>query len=408
MSFEPFDRAEVLLHHHDRADARGGFPARLEEVLGAAACETARGVIRSWPGYRPSPLHALRGLADQLGIAGLYYKDESRRFGLGSFKALGGSYAVLRLLARELSESTGRPVPDADVVAGKLSEAAGNITVVTATDGNHGRSVAWGAQMFGCRCFIYMHSGVSKGRAAAVEDLGARVVWVDGNYDDSVRQAAADAAEHGWFVVSDTSWEGYSEMPRQVMAGYTVMTDEIAGQLPGGVVPTHVFVQGGCGGLAGAVLAHFWRTFGERCPRFVVVEPDRADCLYKSARNGRRTDVHITDETVMAGLSCGEVSLLGWEILNAGANDYMTITDELVAPAMSLLAEGAAGDKPIVAGESAVAGLAGLIAARRNSNLSRRLGLDERSLVLVFGTEGATDPAIYRSIVGRAPEEVAA
>ena len=408
MNLEQLDQAAVSLHHHAPADARGSCPAYPEDLLAVADCETARGVIASWPGYRPSPLHVLKGLAHDLGIAGLYYKDESERFGLGSFKALGGAYAVLRLLAREISIRTGCPVSDTDVVTAKFPEAAGKITVITATDGNHGRSVAWGAKQFGCECFIYMHTGVSKARAAAVEDFGATVVWVDGNYDDSVRRAAADAAANGWFVVSDTSWEGYTDIPRHVMAGYTTMTEEIAGQLPAGEIPSHVFVQGGCGGLAGAVLGHLWQMHGENCPRFIVVEPDRADCLYKSACNGRPTDVRVTDETLMAGLSCGEVSLIGWEILSAGANDFMTITDDLVAPVMTLLAKGVNGDQSIVAGESAVAGLAGLIAARRNPDLSERLALDEHSRVLVFGTEGATDPVIYRYIVGSAPEDVAA
>jgi len=385
VNFEPFDGASVTLHHHASADTRGAYPAQLDDVLGASVCETARTAISNWSGYRLSPLHMLDGLAAELGIANLYYKDEGKRFCLGSFKALGGAYAVRRLLARE--------VPDA----------ASDITVVTATDGNHGRSVAWGAKQCGCPCFIYMHAGVSKGRVAAVESFGATVVRVDGNYDDSVRAATKDAAANGWFVVSDTSWGGYSETPRHVMAGYTVMTAEIAQQLPAAVIPTHVFVQGGCGGLAGAVLNHLWQTWGENCPRFIVVEPDRADCLYRSSSNGYLTNVHITEESIMAGLSCGEVSLLGWQILNAGANDFMTISDDLVAPTMTLLA---AGDPPIVAGESAIAGLAGMIAARRKPALSDALALDESSRVLVFGTEGATDPAIYQSIVGRAPEDV--
>ena len=386
MNFEPFDQARIALHHHASVEARGAYPQQLDDVLSASACETARTAISKWPGYRPSPLHILDGLAGELGIASLYYKDESKRFGLGSFKALGGAYGVLRLLARETPKRA-------------------DITVVTATDGNHGRSVAWGAGQFGCRCVVYMHAGVSKGRVAAVESFGATVVRVDGNYDDSVREASKDAAANGWFVVSDTSWEGYSETPRDVMAGYTVMTAEVAQQLPSNVIPTHVFVQGGCGGLAGAVLNHLWQIWGEDCPRFIVVEPDRADCLYRSSSNGYRTDVRITDESIMAGLSCGEVSPLGWKILDAGASDFMTIDDDLVAPTMTMLADGS---PPIVAGESAIAGLAGMIAARRNSALSDALTLDESARVLVFGTEGATDPAIYRSIVGRAAEDVTA
>lgn len=408
MNFEPFDRANIMLHHNAASDSRGPYPASLDKVLSATACETARSVIESWPGYRASPLYQLDALAEELRIADLRYKDESRRFGLGSFKALGGAYALLRLLAQKIRSQSGQQVPDADIVTGKVAKAASAITVVTATDGNHGRSVAWGAKQFGCKCFIYMHEGVSKRRARAVENLGAKVVWTPGNYDDSVHRAAEDAAANGWFVVSDTSWEGFSEMPRHVMAGYTMMTAEINRQLPKDAIPTHVFVQGGCGGLAGAVLNHLWQTYGERCPRFIVVEPDRADCLYRSSKNGGLTAVHITKETIMAGLSCGEVSLLAWQILSAGADDFMIINDDLVAPTMTLLADGLAGGGPIVAGESAIAGLAGMIAARRDPALSKRLNLDDSSRVLVFGTEGATDPVIYQSIVGRAPEDVAA
>ena len=408
MTLDAFDGATLAVHHHRPPASRGAFPAGLDAVLSDEACGHAREVIAGWPGYRPTPLRTLDGLAGELGIGALYYKDEGDRFGLGSFKALGGAYAVLRLLASEIPKRTGGDAPDGDIVKGKFAGAAAEITVVTATDGNHGRSVAWGARQFGCRCRIYMHRNVSKGRAEAVEALGATVVWVDGHYDDSVRQAARDADRNGWFVVSDTSWEGYADMPRHVMAGYTLMTAETMAQLPPGVNPTHLFVQGGCGGLAAAVLFHFWRSYGDDCPRFVVVEPDRADCLFQTARNGRLTDVEITEETVMAGLSCGEVSHLGWTILDAGANDFLTITDALVAPAMTLLADGTGGDPPVVAGESAVAGLAALIAARRNPALAEALDLTPSSRVLLLGTEGATDPVIYESIVGRAPEDVAA
>jgi len=199
--------------------------------------------------------------------------------------------------------------------------------------------------------------------------------------------------------------KGYEELPRQVMAGYTVMTSEILGQIADRPPLTHVFVQGGVGGLAAAVCSHFWQAFGADRPRFVIVEPDRADCLFQSAVNDRPTTVKIHEDTIMAGLSCGEVSSLGWEILGTGCDDFMTISDDLVAPVMRQLADGSR-DQPIVAGESAVAGLAGLIAARRSRKLSEALGLDEHSRILIIGTEGATDPEIYRSIVGRSASAV--
>lgn len=407
MNFSQFDQAEIALHSNTRAESGQPYAAHLDDILNRADCATAQHVIEGWNGYRPTPLHTLNGLADDLGLAALYYKDEGSRFGLGSFKALGGAYAVLRLLAREIPKLTGQPASDADISAGKYAEFIKGLTVITATDGNHGRSVAWGARQFGCPCKIYMHAGVSKARRKAVADLGAEVVGIDGSYDESVHAAAADAAANGWFIVSDTSYEGYMDLPRHVMAGYTVMTSEIMEQFPDRKPPSHVFVQGGVGGLAGAVCGHFWQAYGADRPRFVIVEPDRAACLYQSALHGRPTVVTVSEETIMAGLSCGEVSLLGWDILSPGTDDFMTITDDLIAPTMRRLAAGEA-DPVVVAGESAVAGLAGLIAARRSPTLSAVLGLDTSSTVLVIGTEGATDPAIYETIVGHPPTAVAA
>lgn len=407
MTLSPFENAAVGLHHNKQSDPVADYPQSLEDALGRGHCRQAFEAISQWPGYAPTPLRSLAGLAGELGVADVLYKDEGPRFGLGSFKALGGAYAVLRLLVQEVSDRSGRNVTDAQILDGTYRDLVASITVATATDGNHGRSVAWGAQQFGCQCKIYMHAGVSQERAEAVEAYGAEVVRVDGNYDESVRQAADDAAANGWFIVSDTSYEGYMELPRQVMAGYTVMTEEILSQLAQGHLPTHVFLQGGVGGLAAAVCAHFWQSLGGDRPRVVIVEPTRADCLYQSAVRGEPTAVHITEETVMAGLSCGEVSQLGWRILSRGADDFMTIEDDLVAPVMRLLASGEAG-QPVVAGESAVAGLAGLIAARQRADRSSALGLDRNSRILIIGTEGATDPGIYKALVGQDPASIAA
>ena len=408
MAKDFFADAIIAHHHNDLANPGADYPDHLLSILSDKECETARNVISSWEGYETTTMRTLGGLAKENHVDRIYYKDEGTRFGLGSFKALGGAYAVLRLLAREIPEFTGQHPSDAEIGSGKCTDAAGNITVVTATDGNHGRSVAWAAQMFGCQCVIYIHAEVSLGRERAMESFGARVVRIDGNYDDSVHRAADDAQDNGWFVVSDTSYDGYTELPAYVMAGYTVMTAEIVDQLPAGTGLTHVLVQGGVGGLAGAVCAHFWQLMGARRPRLIIVEPDRADCLFQSAKNGQPTEVSITEETIMAGLSCGAISQLSWKILQVGTDDFLTVSDDLVAPAMRLLANGSGDDAPIVAGESAVAGLAALIAARSNTDLSSALGLDENSRVLIIGTEGATDPEIYRSIVGRWPEDVLA
>ena len=383
------------------------YGARQQRVLDAPGYRAARGEIASWTGYAPTPLRALGGLAAAAGVAAIDYKDESGRFGLGSFKALGGAYAVLRLLATELASRglATTPVTAADLIGRRYRDAVASITVTCATDGNHGRSVAWGAQLFGCRCVIYIHEHVSPGREAAIARYGAEVIRLPGNYDDAVRQAAEDARSHGRFVVSDTSYPGYMQVPRDVMQGYTVMVGEAIEQLP--AAPTHVFVQGGVGGLAAAVAAQLWQEYGSARPRVVVVEPERAACLYASARAGEPVVVHGDLDTLMAGLACGEVSLLAWEILDEGADDFLTVPDAAAVECMRLLADGTGGDRPVVAGESAVAGLAGLLMACQTPELKQALGLDAGSRVLLFGTEGATDPELYAELVGRRAEDVA-
>jgi diaminopropionate ammonia-lyase len=292
-----------------------------------------------------------------------------------------------------------------DLLNGRYKETTQEITVTCATDGNHGRSVAWGAQQFGCRCVIYIHETVSEGRKQAIEHYGAEVIRTAGNYDDSVRIAAQDAEQQGRFVVSDTSYEGYTEVPKDVMQGYTVMVDETLSQL-GDARPTHIYVQGGVGGLAAAVLAPFWQRHGSQRPRFIVVEPDRADCIFQSIKAGQRINLSGDLDTVMAGLACGEVSLLAWELLREGADAVMSVSDDAALDCMRLLADGINNDPPIVAGESAVAGLAGLLASAADPALRQALGLDENSRVLLIGSEGDTDPELYRSIVGRGAAEV--
>ncbi|HEX6143464.1 MAG TPA: diaminopropionate ammonia-lyase [Geminicoccaceae bacterium] len=365
------------------SDAAVPGPA-LEDVLGPAGFERARTVITGWPGYAPTPLRSLPGLASAIGIAALGYKDEGGRFGLASFKALGGAYAVAEL----------------------VRERGAGLTVTCATDGNHGRSVAWGARTFGARAVIYIHATVSEGRKRAIEAYGAEVRRVPGNYDDSVRQAAEDAARHGWTVVSDTSYPGYTEIPKLVMQGYGVMAAEAIDQIA--APPSHVFVQGGVGGLAAAVAMHLWWRYGRDRPRLVVVEPETAACLLASCEAGRPAAVAGDLETVMAGLSCGEPSLLAWTVLERAAHAFMTVPDHAAEAVMRLLAEPTGDDPPVVAGESAVAGLAGAIAAVAVPEVAARLALDRSSRVLVFGTEGATDPDLYRRIVGRTPEAVEA
>lgn len=380
---------------HVSGQPRPGTAAH--RVLSAGDFDAAWDEITAWQGHAPTPLVALPGLADRIGVARIDYKHEGPRFGLGSFKALGGAYAALRLLQRELARRKGRAPDPADIRDGALRDECGAITLVSATDGNHGRSLAWGCARFGACCRIYIHAEVSEGRAQAMRDLGAEVVRIEGDYDASVALAREEAAANGWFVVSDTSWPGYVDPPRDVMAGYGVMTREICAAL--GAPPTHVFLQGGVGGLAASVAAGLRQHWGAAAPRVIVVEPDRAACLLASAAAGRPTVVRIEEETVMAGLSCGEPSGLAWEILSAEGSDFLAIPDDLVAPAIRLLAHGEFGDPPIEAGESAVAGLAALLAARQDAELSRSLGLDAGSRVLLIGSEGVTDPGIFAEVM---------
>lgn len=384
---------------------RGPYPDRFHATLSREAGARAGAVIRSWAGYAPTPLVSLPKLAGDLGVAAIAYKDEGGRFGLGSFKALGGAHAVFRLLAAELERRTGRPTDLAALGAGRLADAVADVTVTCATDGNHGRSVAWGASLFGARCVIFVHATVSEGRAEAIRRFGAEVIRTTGNYDDSVREAARTAAEKGWFVVSDTSYPGYVDVPRDVMQGYAVMVEEAVAALDR--PPTHVFVQGGVGGLAAAVTAELWETHGAEAPTVVVVEPLTAACLYESARAGVVTAVGGDLDTLMAGLACGEPSLIAWPILDEGVAAFTAISDAAAVDTMRRLADGSTG-ATIVGGESGVAGLAGLIDLSAHPDRRAAIGLDASSRVLVFGSEGDSDPELYRSLVGRSGDAVRA
>ena len=380
---------------HIKAQRRSGAAAGT--VLSEQAFDIACAEITAWPGYEPTPLHSLKALAQEIGLDAVLYKHEGARFGLGSFKALGGAYAAQRVLQREVSRRKGWKVSLKEIRSGQFAEDCAAITLVSATDGNHGRSLAWGCKRFGAPCRIYIHAEVSEGRAEAMRDLGADVIRIDGDYDASVALARQDADDNGWFVVSDTSWPGYSEPPRDVMSGYGVMTREMCRQMA--TAPSHVFLQGGVGGLAAGVTAGLRQHYGADAPRVVIVEPDRAACLFESARTGRATSVAIEEETIMAGLSCGEPSELAWDILAEEASDFLTIPDSLIAPTVRLLARPLAGDPAIEAGESAVAGLSALIAARQDPTLSQELGLTAASQVLLIGSEGVTDRAIFEAIM---------
>ena len=381
----------------------GQFP------LNRSGFDRAFDEISRWPGYAPTPLVSLPGWAQRLGLRQLRCKDESGRFGLGSFKALGGAYAVANVL-RSKVRAAGRQheVTSAQLLSGEFADVTGSQTVTCATDGNHGRSVAWGARLFGCRCVIFVHEHVSANRRDAIARHGTQIRVVRGNYDDAVRAAAATAAAEGWTVVSDTSYPGYREIPLDVKHGYGVIAAEIAQQLGDEPAPTHVVVQAGVGGLAAAICAWFWLHWREQRPRFVVVEPLRADCVYRSIEAQRPVAVTGALDTVMAGLACGEVSELAWEVLQRGCDVAVAIDDTWALRAMKALATPDAGDPAVVAGETGGAGFGALLAARLEPALRDTLELDSEARVLVICTEGDTDPDIYRQIVGRSAREVLA
>lgn len=381
------------------------YGPRQAEVIDRAGVDAACAEIAAWPDYRPTPLVALPGLARRLNLATVSYKDEDKRFGLHSFKALGGAYAVLCLLQEHLAAAGRGGVTAGDLLAGRHRTSVSGLTVACATDGNHGRSVAWGAQMFGCRCRIYLHAHVSETRERAIARYGAIVHRIPGNYDDSVRQCAADADAHGWFLVADTADDEDARVPAVVMRGYGVMVDEMLAQ-PGGDDATHLFVQGGVGGLAAAVCGHLWERLGARRPRCVVVEPSRADCIARSIAAGTPASVPGDLDTFMACLAAGEVSRPAWRILEHVVDDVLTLPDEAAAEAMRLLAAGVEGDPRLVSGESGCAAVAGLVAAALDSGSREAVGLDDASRVIAIGSEGATDPETFERVVGRPWEEV--
>jgi diaminopropionate ammonia-lyase len=345
-------------------------------------------------------------MAADVGVAAIHVKDEGQRLGLGSFKALGGAFAVVKLVLEEAGTRLGRVVDYRDLYSPEVRDVAATITVACATDGNHGRSVSQGAQLIGAKAAIFVHSGVSELRKAAIAAFGAQVINVEGNYDDSVAHAAAVAEKQGWLIVSDTSWPGYERVPGLVMQGYTVMVREALRQLP--APPTHVFLQAGVGGFAAAVAGHLSIAVPEERVVVVVVDPARAACLFESAKVGRPVRIPQGEPTVMAMLECYEPSLVAWRILSRLADAFMTVDEGDAVAAMNLLAKPKGTDVPIVAGESGGAGLAGLLSALADEVSRATLGLNAASRILLINTEGATDPSLYESLVGIPPGAVGA
>lgn len=353
-------------------------------------------------GYAQTPLVSLPNLAKQLGVGQIFVKDESARFGLNAFKALGGSYAIARYLCGKLNIPVDRN--SFNVLCSEEARAKlGTVTFVTATDGNHGRGVAWAAKLLGHKAVVYLPEGSSQERLNNIRALGAEAEITKFNYDGAVRLAYAMSRKHGWVLVQDTAWSGYEEIPTWIMQGYTSMAQEIASQL-NGITPTHLFLQAGVGSMAGAVLGYFAALWQNNLPVTVICEPDKAACLYKTAVANDGTLHKVTGKmnSMMAGLCCGEPCTISWDIINNFANAFIACSDDYAAHGMRLLGMQQSGDARIVSGESGAVTAGVLAALMQNPELAQlrnELGLDENSRVLLISTEGATDKVNYLKVL---------
>jgi diaminopropionate ammonia-lyase len=377
--------------------------ATVERLLPDRISRITRQFHAQLPGYEVTPLKSLFSLAAHLGLDHIWVKDESARMRLNAFKALGGSFAIYQHIRGLLGDPQ---LSFADLMSPAVRQHLGELTFTSATDGNHGKGLAWAARKLGFPCVIYVHKDTSRARIDAIAEFGAEVRVVNGNYDDAVRQCSRDAAANGWQVVSDTSWTGYVEIPKWVMQGYTTLLQETQEQLgaQGYLKPTHVFLQAGVGAFAASMIAFYKKLFPTDPPIFVVVEPRAADCLYRSMSmgDGQPHNVEGDLNTIMAGLACGEPSPLAWDIIWECADVIVTIPDYVAAKGMRMYGVPLKGDPFVISGESGAATLGALsfiMGYEGAADLRERLRLDEHARVLLINTEGNTDPEYFRHVV---------
>ena len=347
-----------------------------EKILDVCGKETvidAFNIISNWDNYKSTPLLKLNKLSKKLNLKNIFYKDESHRFHLKSFKALGGAYAVE-----------------------KITKGNKKITVATATAGNHGRSVSWGAQRLGLNCKIFISEYVSDSRANVMRDLGADVIRVKGNYDASLKECIKQSQKNGWEIIQDVAWQSYEEVPKLTMAGYSVMIKEISNQTNQYI--THVFLQAGVGGMASGAIAGIAKYF-KRIPKIIIVEPENADCVLQSLKEGKMQKVDIKKESILGGMSCGEVSLVPWQILKYAVNNCISISDENIAETIAMLQKKQLGKETIIGGECATPGIISLIAACEDEKVKNKLDLNEKSNVLLMGCEGDADKDLYKKLL---------
>lgn len=382
----------------------GVTPSRLPEWLNASSVQGVTDYHSKMPGYQVTPLVSLRHTATRLGFQDIWVKDESHRLGLNAFKVLGASWAIGRILAQRAGVAV--ECLSWDDLRGIAQAGDKPLTLVTATDGNHGRAVAWAAQQLGCRAVVYMPKGTAIHRLEAILATGAHAEITDMNYDDAVRLAATLAEENGWTLVQDTAWEGYTEIPQWIMEGYATLAEEIDQQLSemGGVLPTHLILQAGVGSFAGGVLGALASRWGNRLPYTIIAEPVAANCIYRSAQAGDGKYRIVTGDmsTIMAGLACGEPNPTAWPILRDYASAFASCEDEVAAEGMRRLARPEQGDESIVSGESGAVGMGILVSlgTAPEPEVLKKLGLGPDSRILMISTEGDTDPVNYQRIVG--------
>ncbi len=332
--------------------------------------------ISNWKGYSPTPLVELNKLSKELNLNKIFYKDESKRFDLKSFKALGGAYAVE-----------------------KVTKGNKDIVVATATAGNHGRSVAWGARRLGLKCKIFISEYVTDARGKVMSDLGADVIKVKGNYESSLIECIKQSTKNNWQIIQDVAWKEYITVPKYTMAGYAVMMKEIVDQLDHNKI-SHIILQAGVGGMAGAMIAGAAR-YLKNIPITVVVEPDSAACVLESIRTGKIEKIDIIRESLMGGMSCGEVSLVPWEILKNSVKYCISLPDDDIAKTMKLLGNANFSNEKIIAGENSTPGVISLISSCENEKIKEKMQLNKNSNVLLIGCEGDTDKEMYQKLINQ-------
>ena len=386
--------------HYDRKTGDGLYSVKR---FGYENAKKVNAFHKSFPEYTETPLANLQNLADLLGVKSIHVKDESYRFGLNAFKVLGGSYAIGSYIAQKLGMDISE-LPYEKMTSAEIKEKLGDVTFVTATDGNHGRGVAWTANRLGQKSVVYMPKGSAQERLDNIRALGSDASITDMNYDDAVRLANKGAEDYGWVMVQDTAWEGYEDIPGWIMEGYTTMAYEAIQQLKE-EKPTHIFLQAGVGAMSGGLTGFFADLYGdEDRPIITIVEPNKADCIYRTAEanDGKLHFVTGDMDSIMAGLCCGEPCTIGWNVLRDHADNFVSMPDYVAAKGMRVLGNPLKGDDRVISGESGASTLGFVAEVLQNESLDwlrKQLKLDENSRILCFSTEGDTDRENYRNIV---------